>query len=106
MKYPTLAILATVIAAAAPAFAGAVAGDGKKNVVPETREDIVVHPATAPYWHEDSFVTNDLRPVFAYHHFPREILAWGARDRRSGATPRRAHEEPATRRLQGRMDGH
>lgn len=30
-----------------------------------------VHPATAPYHHEDSFVTTDVRLWAAYHDFPR-----------------------------------
>ena len=73
MKHRTLTILATAIAAVLPAFAG----DGKTPIAPVLREDIVVHPVTAPYWHEDSFITTDLRPVFAYHHFPGEILGGG-----------------------------
>lgn len=73
MKHRTLAVLATAIAAALPAFAG----DGKTAITPELREDIVVHPVTAPYWHEDSFIATELRPVFAYHHFLGEILGGG-----------------------------
>lgn len=61
---------------------GAVAGEtveAKKEVVPviPVEEDIVVHPITGPYWHEDSFIGTDLRPVFAYHHFPGEIFGGG-----------------------------
>lgn len=29
-----------------------------------------VHPMTSPYFHEDSFVTTDLRAYFLYHDFP------------------------------------
>ncbi|MFW6059448.1 MAG: hypothetical protein ACODAQ_04670 [Phycisphaeraceae bacterium] len=32
--------------------------------------DRFVHPLTAPYVHEDSFVTSDIRPWFVYHDFP------------------------------------
>jgi hypothetical protein len=49
----------------------------KKVVAPIEREDIVVHPVTGPYWHEDSFIGNDIRPIFAYHHFPGEIFGGG-----------------------------
>jgi hypothetical protein len=30
-----------------------------------------VHPISAPYYHEDSFVTSDLRAVYVYHDFPK-----------------------------------
>lgn len=36
--------------------------------VPETHR--FVHPMTSPYFHEDSFVTTDLRGYFLYHDFP------------------------------------
>lgn len=62
-------------------FAEASAGEsaaGKKEIAPVVvEEDIPVHPITGPYWHEDSFVGNDLRAVFAYHHFPGEIFGGG-----------------------------
>lgn len=29
-----------------------------------------VHPVTAPYYHEDSFVTSDVRAWYLYHDFP------------------------------------
>ncbi len=29
-----------------------------------------VHPITAPYFHEDSFITTDIRAWFLYHDFP------------------------------------
>lgn len=44
---------------------------------PLDREDYPVHPITAPYWHEDSFIGSDLRPVFAYHKFPSEVFGGG-----------------------------
>lgn len=36
-----------------------------------------VHPITSPYFHEDSFVTSDLRAWFLYHQFPGESLIGG-----------------------------
>lgn len=37
-----------------------------------------VHPISAPYYHEDSFVTTDLRAWYAYHTFsPNSVLAGG-----------------------------
>ena len=38
------------------------------NLPPEHR---FVHPLTAPYYHEDSFVTTDVRAWFLYHDFPK-----------------------------------
>lgn len=73
MKQTTIAILAASIATLAPAFAG----DGKAATPVIEQKDIVVHPVTGPYFHEDSFITTDLRTVFAYHHFPGEILGGG-----------------------------
>ncbi|MEM9916071.1 MAG: hypothetical protein AAF911_14040 [Planctomycetota bacterium] len=37
--------------------------------VPASRQ--AVHPITAPYYHEDSFVTTDVRAWFLYHDFPK-----------------------------------
>jgi hypothetical protein len=33
-------------------------------------EHRVVHPMTSPYFHEDSFITTDIRPYILYHDFP------------------------------------
>lgn len=38
------------------------------DAAPEHR---FVHPVTVPYFHEDSFVTSDVRAWFAYHNFPK-----------------------------------
>jgi hypothetical protein len=76
--HPTRLLLTatTVLATALMASGGQIAAD-KKVILPAEREDIIVHPITAPYWHEDSFITTDLRPVYAYHAFPGEILGGG-----------------------------
>jgi hypothetical protein len=37
------------------------------DVTPDTQ---FVHPVTSPYFHEDSFVTTDVRAWFLYHDFP------------------------------------
>lgn len=52
---------------------------GKKEVTPVVPlvEDFPVHPITGPYWNEDSFVGNDVRLVYAFHHFPGEIFGGG-----------------------------
>lgn len=80
MKHPALScsrlVFPLLLAVAAAAMAGTPAAD-KKVVAPTEREDIVVHPITGPYWHEDSFVGNDARAIFAYHHLPGEILGGG-----------------------------
>jgi len=49
----------------------------KETAPPIEQEDIIVHPITAPYWNEDSFITTDLRPVYVHHSFPGEILGGG-----------------------------
>lgn len=69
---------ASLLAGASLAFAGSGA-PVKKTVVPipVEREDIPVHPITAPYWNEDASITTDVRPVFVYHAFPGEILGGG-----------------------------
>jgi opacity protein-like surface antigen len=75
MQSHTACVAACIIAAAA---CEAVAQDKEqKQPLPLERTDIVVHPITSPYWHEDSFVTSDLRPVYVYHAFPGEILGGG-----------------------------
>jgi opacity protein-like surface antigen len=77
MKSPTTFCVAAAAAILSlSAYAGEKAGKEIKDVI-ETRKDIPVHPITSPYWHEDSFVTTDLRPVYVYHAFPGEILGGG-----------------------------
>lgn len=49
----------------------------KKVITPVETTDYPVHPISAPYWAEDSFIGTDFRPVFAYHHFPGEIFGGG-----------------------------
>ena len=72
--------LTALVGSASIALAGPIAPAGKgvkeiKEVAPPVeREDIPVHPITAPYFHEDSFIGTDVRPVFVYHKFPGEIL--------------------------------
>ncbi len=48
-----------------------------KEIKAPAEEDIVVHPVTSPYFHEDSFVTTDIRPVFVYHSLPTNYLGGG-----------------------------
>ncbi len=76
MKNPTKTLCAALLALSmAPAFAGS---QVKKAVTPEEKpEDFPVHPISAPYWAEDSFIGTDLRPVFAWHHFPGDMLGGG-----------------------------
>lgn len=40
-------------------------------------EEAFVHPVTSPYFHEDSFVTTDLRGWYAYHSFDDDSLING-----------------------------
>lgn len=69
-------IAAALLGVSLTAFAGT-AADDKKAVTPLAAEDFPVHPITGPYWHEDSFVTSDLRFIYAYHHISREVLGGG-----------------------------
>ncbi len=72
-----LLLTAAALLCAVASHAGTIM-EPKETVVPlEERRDIVVHPITAPYWHEDSFITTDLRPVYAYHAFPGAVLGGG-----------------------------
>lgn len=36
-----------------------------------------VHPVTSPYFHEDSFITSDVRAWWVYHSFPQSIALNG-----------------------------
>lgn len=74
--------IATAALLAATCLSRAVAGPAvqsdKKEVVPTLeREDIVVHPVTDPYYHEDSFITTDLRSWFVQHYFDGTPLSEG-----------------------------
>src|SRR5690606_18391640 len=70
MNHKTLTLLASAF------FAGALSlsaqggftlfGEPGPTLAPEDR---TVRPLTAPYFHEDSFVTTDLRAWWARHHF-------------------------------------
>jgi len=40
-----------------------------KSATPLPGDQIFVHPITDPYFHEDSFVSTDLRPAYIYHGF-------------------------------------
>jgi hypothetical protein len=80
MKTNTYLFAAVAAVLAATAFscsAGETAGKPVKASVPVESEDIWVHPITGPYWAEDSFVGNDIRAVYAHHHFPGTIFGGG-----------------------------
>jgi len=67
-----LAALLAVGLAAAPAHAQqadfVLFGAGEPAETPDAHE--YVHPVTAPYVHENSFVTTDVRAWYVYHEFP------------------------------------
>lgn len=73
---PTILCAAMLALAALPAFAGQQLSE-KKAVEPVEQPDFPVHPISDPYWSEDSFIGTDLRPVFAWHHFPGDPLGSG-----------------------------
>lgn len=45
-------------------------GEANARGVAHPRERRAVHPITAPYYHEDAFVTTDLRAWYLNHQFP------------------------------------
>lgn len=45
-------------------------GDSNKEAANATAEQTFVHPLTSPYYHEDSFVTSDIRAWYVYHSVP------------------------------------
>ena len=67
------ALLVSLLAATASAQqAGFVLFDqyaGERVDIPAERR--AVHPITSPFYHEDSFVTTDVRAWYLYHDFPR-----------------------------------
>ncbi len=75
MKYPRLILIVLAVCAlAAPALPAQHAGfvlfgspdeDGAEQDAAHRH----VHPITSPYFHEDSFVTTDIRAVYLYHKF-------------------------------------
>ncbi len=54
---------------------------GKPNEKGATlpKERKAVHPLTAPYFHEDSFITSDIRAWQLYHDFPKSSLIGGGK---------------------------
>ncbi|XAL99329.1 hypothetical protein OT109_17335 [Phycisphaeraceae bacterium D3-23] len=46
--------------------------DAEAADVPENQQ--FVHPITSPYYHENSFVTTDVRAWYLYHDFPNSVL--------------------------------
>jgi len=49
-------------------------GDPNPEAAEVSKERKAVHPLTAPYLHEDSFVTSDVRAWYIYHKFSRGTL--------------------------------
>lgn len=52
-------------------------GESKDEGLTLAPERQAVHPVSAPYYNEDSFVTTDARAWFAYHSFPKSIALDG-----------------------------
>lgn len=52
-------------------------GEAKSDEIPANHR--FVHPISAPYFHENSFVTSDVRAWFLYHKFPQTGLVQGGR---------------------------
>lgn len=52
-------------------------GDPSEGGANQAAENKFVHPITDPYFHENSFVTSDVRTWFVYHNFPDDTLIDG-----------------------------
>lgn len=77
LTQPTVIALALFAATTFTGMAGQKLSDKKAVEPAAVEEDYPVHPISDPFWAEDSFVGTDLRPVFAWHHFPGEVLGGG-----------------------------
>lgn len=80
-KHPVSILLCAASLLVTPAISFAGTGkegkSAKKEIKPPESEVIVVHPVTSPYFHEDSFITTDVRPIFVYHTLPGNFLGGG-----------------------------
>jgi len=54
-------------------------GRGDAEVPTVDQDHTFVHPISDPYFHEDSFVTSDVRGWLLYHDFPRSSAIAGGR---------------------------
>ncbi len=52
-------------------------GDPDPEGLANPASENAVHPLTSPYFHEDSFVTTDIRVWFVHHDFPQSSLIGG-----------------------------
>ena len=52
-------------------------GEASEGGANQAAEDKAVHPITAPFFHEDSFITSDVRAWVIYHDFPKSSLIDG-----------------------------
>jgi len=77
MRCPKLSILTMTVVL--PLSAGAVSaqqpgfvlfGDKDRVIADVPAEHRFVHPITSPYYHEDAFVTSDVRAWYVRHNFP------------------------------------
>ena len=52
-------------------------GDSDPAMAAQSAEQTFVHPITAPYFHENTFITSDVRAWYAYHQFDNDGIANG-----------------------------
>ncbi|MFN4244220.1 MAG: hypothetical protein ACK4PI_13400 [Tepidisphaerales bacterium] len=77
LSFAAAVALALPSAAAAQQGSFVLFGKQSEDMLSLSPERRVVHPVTAPYFHEDSFVTTDVRAWYAYHSFPKSIALNG-----------------------------
>ncbi|MEM1097386.1 MAG: hypothetical protein AAGH92_01235 [Planctomycetota bacterium] len=74
----TAALGLSICTVAAAQHAGFVLfGESNEAGLAQAAEDKHVHPITSPYFHEDSFVTTDVRAWYLYHDFPKSSAIAG-----------------------------
>ncbi|MBX3374347.1 MAG: hypothetical protein KF817_10975 [Phycisphaeraceae bacterium] len=73
----TLSALALAGAASAQHAGFVLFGDPAPGGATAPAEHRFVHPVTSPYYHEDAFITSDVRGWFVRHDFPRASLIGG-----------------------------
>lgn len=78
LKFNSLLLLLLAAALSRPASAQhadyVLFGEPDADAAAVPQEQQFVHPITSPYFHENSFITTDLRAYYLYHEFPNGVL--------------------------------
>lgn len=78
IKKPLLAAVALALLAAAPTRAQhadfVLFGDADPEMAAVPQEHQFIHPITSPYYHDNSFITSDIRVWYLFHEFSNNTL--------------------------------